>query len=238
MFIILFLACGLTSYDSQLISEQGPERSGTESDSGWQDTGWEDSGWQDTGTQDTGPDSVPGDSPESARPPRSGEVFIHELMINPSAVADSKGEYTELRNSSSDWLDLHGFALADEDVDFSELLPTGADLVVGPGELLVVCASATGNGGVSCQATIDPKSTGGGFVLANSEDEVLLIDASGATLDAVRYSGDFAPTGAAVGLRPSKQSASANDSAGNWCEQASGLSGGDAGTPGDDNNGC
>lgn len=237
MLILLLAACGLSSFDSELSSlEQGGRADNAQGDTG-SDTGWQDTGWQDTGSQDTG--DAPTDGPDSARPPQAGDLIIHELMINPSAVSDAQGEYTELRSLSSDWLDLSGVALADEDVDLSELLPVySGSLLLAPGELLVVCASSTGNGGVNCQATIDAKSTGGGFVLANSEDEVIVLSASGKTLDTVRYSGDFAPTGAALGLRPSKQDAASNDTASNWCAQASGLSGGDAGTPGEDNNGC
>jgi hypothetical protein len=235
MLILLFAACGLSSFDSELNSLEREAALGQdEADTGWQDTGW-DTGSNDTGTLDTGSQS----GPDSARPPHVGDLIIHELMINPSAVSDAQGEYTELRNLSGDWLDLSGVALADEDVDLSELQQVYKDsLLLAPGELLVVCASSSGNGGVDCQATIEPKSTGGGFVLANSEDEVIVLSASGKTLDTVRYSGDFAPTGAALGLRPSKQDAASNDSASNWCAQANGLSGGDAGTPGENNNGC
>ena len=82
------------------------------------------------------------------------------------------------------------------------------------------------------------KSTGGGFVLANSEDEVLVISATGQTLDTVRYAGPSVPTGAALGLRPSIQDPGANDLSGNWCAQVSRLSSGDAGTPGADNDSC
>lgn len=227
MLILLLAACGLSSFDSELSSLEGADR--WPQDSGSWDSGetGADSGWQDTG------------SAEAPRAPQVGDLLIHELMINPSAVADNLGEYTELRNLSADWLDLSGVALADEGVDHSVLVPSYTDsLLLAPGGLLVVCASTTGNGGVDCQASIDPRSTGGGFVLANSEDEVLVISASGTLLEAVRYSGDFSPTGAAVGLRPNKQSASANDAPENWCAQAADLSGGDAGTPGANNNGC
>ena len=229
MLILLFLACGLSSFDSELTTlDEGDDSGYGDSDSG-------DSGW-DTGTDDTG---EVGEGPDSARAPRLGDLLIHELMINPTAVADNLGEYTELRNLSGDWLDLNGVSLADEDVDLSVLQPVYKDsLLLAPGQLLVVCAASAGNGGVNCQATIDPKSTGGGFVLANSEDEVVVLNAAGKTLDTVRYSGDFAPTGAALGLQPSKQDLTANDAMGNWCVQSSPLSGGDSGTPGENNNGC
>ncbi|MFT5585853.1 MAG: hypothetical protein ACI9VR_003446 [Cognaticolwellia sp.] len=229
MFMLLLAACGLASFDSDLSS--------IDSGSAGRDSDRNDSGWNDTGEADTGDGQSTG--PDSARTPRPGELLVHELMINPSAVSDGQGEYTELRNLSTDWLDLAGVALADDDVDLSELQQVYAQsLLLAPGGLLVVCASSTGNGGVDCQATINPKSTGGGFVLANSEDEVIVLSASGQTLDTVRYGGSFVLTGAALGLRPSSQDAVANDSLGNWCEQTTGLSAGDSGTPGANNNGC
>ena len=223
--ILLFLlaGCGLSSFDSELSSTDsttaGPNSPDSDSDSN-----------SDTGVQS---------GPSSARPPQAGELLVQELMINPSAVSDAQGEYTELRNLSTDWLNLTGVALADEDVDRSELQPVYTDsLLVSPSGLIVVCAASSGNGGVNCQATINPKSTGGGFVLANSEDEVLVISATGQTLDTVRYAGPSVPTGAALGLRPSIQDPGANDLSGNWCAQVSRLSSGDAGTPGADNDSC
>ena len=54
-----------------------------------------------------------------------------------------------------------------------------------PGDFLVVCASrdAAANGGVPCDAEYFYQTWGGGFALANSEDEVVLVDPDGAEVD-------------------------------------------------------
>ena len=66
-----------------------------------------------------------------------GDVLITELMVNPSAVGDSKGEYIELFNNGVDPLNLVGWTLTDADgstftIDETLVFYPGDFLVLGP----------------------------------------------------------------------------------------------------------
>jgi len=177
----------------------------------------------------------------SARYPVVGDLVITELMIYPRATDDASGEWVELRNVTGDWLDVSGHRLADRGVDDVEITPVGeASLVIAPGSHLVLCAEANywDNGGVDCNGTFRYWTLGGGFALANGEDEVQFRSPFGTVLDEVRYHAGFAVEGEAIGLKPTSTSVIANDSSSNWCAQDDFMAFGDAGTPGEQNNAC
>ena len=207
---------------------------------------------EETGLLDTGDAPQPPDSGEDSsedsdapdteeeesgpRPPAVGELVISELMINPAGVGDEVGEWVELYSRADVPLTLGGLMLGDEGVDGA--LVAFSDEVVAPGGYLVLCASETSNGGVSCQGTYLYQSFGGGFALSNTEDEVLLIGADGTTLDTVRYGEGFSLTGQSVGVAPGCLDTASNDVISCWCGQSGGLSSGDQGNPGKTNNDC
>ncbi|MFT4974680.1 MAG: hypothetical protein ACI8S6_000563 [Myxococcota bacterium] len=178
------------------------------------------------------------DTDAGPRPPSPGDLVISELMIDPSGVSDSVGEWVELVNVTEDSLDLSDLTLGDEGVDFYLLKMTG--LVLSPGGYLVLCASADAaeNGGVSCGGEYLYQSFGGGFALANGGDEVVVGLYGGPSIDTVRYGESVAPVGGSLGVSPGCLSASDNDRAGCWCAQGGQLSSGDAGNPGKPNDGC
>lgn len=193
------------------------------------------------GSGDGGSDEEPGDSASNPRSPAPGELVLSELMIDPDAVADADGEYVEIWNGSGDWLDLSGYRLADEGVDDVELQPATSDgLVVEPDGYLVACANADywDNGGIDCDATFVYQTWGGGFALSNTEDEVLLLDPSGAVVDRFAWDEGFTVVGAGMGVDPDSLSTSANDDPDDWCDQWSYLPFGDSGSPGEDNDWC
>jgi hypothetical protein len=175
------------------------------------------------------------------RAPFPGEVVITELLINPVATDDAEGEWVELRNVSSSWLNMSDSVLADHGVDAVEIerVEPGS-MVVPPGGIFTICAEADywENGGVECDATFHYRTLGGGFALSNTEDEVRLLSASGDLLDEFVYSEGFAVEGEAMGLRNDRISVSANDVTSNWCQQISFLPFGDGGTPGESNDSC
>ena len=175
------------------------------------------------------------------RAPLPGEVVITELLINPVATDDAQGEWVELRNVSSSWLNMTDSVLADHGVDAVEIerVEPGS-MVVPPGGIFTICAEADywENGGVECDATFHYRTLGGGFALSNIEDEVRLLSASGHLLDEFMYSEGFSLEGEAMGLRNDRISVSANDVTSNWCEQISFLPFGDGGTPGESNDSC
>jgi hypothetical protein len=67
-----------------------------------------------------------------------GDVIITEIMINPSAVTDSNGEWFELFNKRSEAVDIRGWRIEDESGNTHSipdtnpiLIPAGAFLVLG-----------------------------------------------------------------------------------------------------------
>ena len=77
-----------------------------------------------------------------------------------------------------------------------------------------------------------------GFTLANSGDEIELVDSNGVTIDSVIYMSSQVFEGESSSLNPSMLDANANDQPTNWCPATSVMSGGDKGTPGLANDAC
>ncbi len=177
----------------------------------------------------------------SARAPKKGELVIHELMIDPEAVDDAKGEWVEIYNDSDDVLDLSGHRLADADKDDTVIQESwSGSLEVQPGEYLVICANDNyfDNGGADCHGSFHYETWGGGFAMSNKGDEVLLVTPGGALLDSVSYGAVFSIPGVAMGLDDRAISTGENDYASNWCEQDRMMKSGDEGTPDRYNNLC
>ena len=163
--------------------------------------------------------------------------MISEIMVNPSAVEDAKGEWLELLNISSDSLDLTGLYLSDDDVDGTAI--TGA-VVIESGQYVVLCAHRpTGdNGGVVCDTSYPYVTTGGGFSLTNTHDEVKVSADDGTLLDEVSYPEGSMPIGKSIGVDSDNLTPSRNDDINRWCIQTETMSGGDQGTPGSLNSSC
>ena len=175
------------------------------------------------------------------RAPQKGELVIHELMIDPSAVLDADGEWVELYNNTNDVLDLAYHRLADDNKDDSTIKSVyPGSLEVEPGDYLVICANEDyfDNGGADCHGTITYETWGGGFAMSNAGDEVILLSPNGAEIDSFSYGVNFAMAGVAMGLADDSISTTENDSEDNWCDQVSMMKSGDEGTPNRDNNLC
>ena len=77
-----------------------------------------------------------------------------------------------------------------------------------------------------------------GFILGNSDDEIELVDGSGAVIDTLVYSGALVVDGSSASLDLSAFDADLNDDQANWCASTSEMVGGDQGTPGASNDAC
>jgi len=155
-------------------------------------------------------------------------LVINEIMQNPSAVADSAGEWFELYNPTSTPVDIDGWTIADNGIDV-HVIANGGPLVVPANGFLVLGNNAdpSTNGGVTIDYTY-----GSSFFLANGDDELVLIDASGAEIDRVGWDGGPSfpdPTGASMAL---SDPALPNDVGANWCTSTTAFGAGDFGTPG------
>jgi len=181
----------------------------------------------------------------SAEPPppvdaEVGDMVFSEIMIRPDAVEDIVGEWVELYNASSGWIDLDGYVLSDLGIDRYTIAET---VLVGPGEYAVLCADVdpAGNGGVACDADYLRSEFGGDGSMAfgNNGDEVVLSRPDGTVIDQFAYPSNWSTTGVAKGLDPTRLDAANNDDASQWCDQSTVLAGAaEPGTPGLGNDPC
>ncbi|NOZ72442.1 MAG: hypothetical protein GXP38_11120 [Chloroflexi bacterium] len=158
----------------------------------------------------------------------AGSIVINEIMQNPAAVSDSKGEWFELYNATSHDIDLNGWTIKDNDSD-NHVIDNGGPLLIAAGDYLVLGnnADTASNGGVSVDY-----SYGGGWYLSNSADEVILVDNHGIEVDRVEYDNGATfpdPTGASMALIAPILD---NNIGTNWCTASTPYGDGDFGTPG------
>ncbi len=168
--------------------------------------------------------------------PGYGDIVITEVMQNPGAVDDSKGEWFEIANVSSQTYNLAFLEVSDAGLDYFKV-PVA--LSIKPGDYLVFAVSGDSqvNGGVEADFVYS------GFQLSNSEDEISL-SLNGEILDEVAWDNGTTfpdPNGASMQLDPDFTDADGNDDGNNWCASvapwAVDLSG-DLGTPGMANYAC
>ncbi len=169
---------------------------------------------------------VPAEFP--GRDPAPGELVITELMVDPKAVSDARGEYVEVTNASSDPLQLLGLVLRDNGRDWC---PVERPLVLAPGGRLIFARR------------LDPATNGGlfpaypcpgqGLHLNNGRDTVLL-DWYGVTIDEVAYDRKTWPMepGQAMELDPACLDGALNDTPDVWQGATRTLPAGDRGSPG------
>ena len=161
----------------------------------------------------------------------AGDLVIVEIMRNPASVSDARGEWFEIFNPGSAAIDINGWTIRDNDSDSHEI-DNGSPLLVPAGGVLVLGRNGVraDNGGYVAGYVYR------GFFLANIEDEIELVDATGRVVDQVAYTGTGwpRPNGRSIQVRDHTGN---NNSAANW-QQAPTRggtytgSGTDRGTPG------
>lgn len=114
--------------------------------------------------------------------PQAGDLLITELMINPSAVSDNRGEYIELYNATKNAFNLEGFYLRDAGGDSARI---NHRLIIDPRQFLVLARDSVMalNGGFKADYQYS------GFTLSNLNDEVYLLGSGLDTIDVVEYNG-------------------------------------------------
>jgi hypothetical protein len=167
-----------------------------------------------------------------------GDLVITEIMNNPSAVADTAGEWFELHNVSQNPIDLQGMSIlhqanmptAVETIAQSVVVPPGGFVVLG------VNGDTTVNGNVSLDYVYSATVS-----LNNTTDYLAIQDATAVIIDELTYSetSGLDPSGKSRNLDPSFMTALDNDSDMHFCEATSTIVGGmDQGTPGAPNDIC
>jgi hypothetical protein len=170
---------------------------------------------------------------------QTGEVAITEFMKDPSSVADTRGEWIEVRNNLPWRVNLEGWVLAD-DAGATHVISNGGNGVrIRPGRSIVlgIDADVALNGGV----LVDYQYSG--FSLGNGADSIILMRPNGVMVDRVAWDdGVLWPDlpGRSIQVRNEARFALLNDDASLWCHGTSPISSfnSDTGTPGFDNDTC
>lgn len=169
-------------------------------------------------------------------PPGGGVVVISEILKDPSAVSDANGEWFELFNPSGQAVDIEGWTIRDDGIDSHVIQNSGQGVLVPAGGYLVL--GINGNSGTNGNVNVGYVYSN--FLLANGDDEVVLIDGSGQEVDRVNYlpSGWPSTPGRALSLDPGSLDVTGNDDPSNWCTASAVFGLGDFGTPGVQNTNC
>ncbi|MBI4815004.1 MAG: 5'-nucleotidase C-terminal domain-containing protein [Deltaproteobacteria bacterium] len=201
-------------------------------DAGPGDVGSPDSGF-DAGRPDASADAgVDGGTQAPITPEFFGDLVITEIMKDPSAVADSVGEWFEVYNPTGLAFDLTGCYVYDLGTD--SFIING--LVVGPGEYATLASSATPG--------FTPDYVYAGFLLANADDEVALAcptPLGDMDIDYVLYDNGVTfpdSAGASMSLDAASIDPSTNDFGNVWCDGVTAYNSTDLGTPGAPNPTC
>ncbi len=115
-------------------------------------------------------------------------IIISEVMVNPSSVSDSYGEWFEIMNITDTIVDINGWAIKDLNGDEHVFFSDQTSIPVLAGEFFVLARNSdlVLNGGLASDYEYN------NFSLSNSVDQIILFDESGAIVDEVHYSEDWA----------------------------------------------
>ena len=153
-------------------------------------------------------------------------IIISEVMVNPSSVSDSYGEWFEIMNITDTIVDINGWAIRDMNGDEHVFISDQTSIPVMAGELFVLARNSdlVLNGGLISDYEYDD------FSLSNSVDQIILFDASGAIVDEVHYSEDWAfSSGVSMEIHnPMLDNSLIN----NWFSSTITYGSGDLGSPG------
>lgn len=152
-------------------------------------------------------------------------IIISEVMANPQATPDDRGEWIELRSLESQPIDLRGWMVASEN---DRGITIQRRLLIAPNGFVVLArdGDANANGGVAAYAY------GQGLSLGNGADWLALKSPDGRTVDSLGWTS--ALPGASRSLRdPTAPHADLASTA--WTTSTSRFGSGDRGTPGAEN---
>lgn len=145
-----------------------------------------------------------------------GSLVITEVMKDPTTVSDASGEWFEVRNVSSQAIDLTGWLLTDGTGNNHVIQSANGPVIVPSRSYFVLGnnANTATNGGVPVGYKYSS------FQLANGADSIQLLDPQGLLVDAVLYDdGIFWPDtpGKSLSLDRALVDVISNDDGDNWC---------------------
>jgi len=156
----------------------------------------------------------------------SAGIVITEIMPNPAAVSDSYGEWFEIHNTTDSTIDIFGWMIKDGGTDNHTFWNADMFIPVISGDYFVFVrnADSTLNGGLVADYEYS------GFLLSNSEDEIILLDGTGAIVDEVHYNNSWVfGSGESMEIHDLNTDNNVNE---NWFEATLAYGNGDFGTPG------
>ncbi len=166
-----------------------------------------------------------------------GDLVITELLIDPVAVDDTKGEYIEVYNPTGAAITLDGIVIVNK-TNKHTISPASPLVVPSKGFVVLgINADSSTNGGVKVDYAWKS------IALGNSGSDIALM-AGDVEVDKVTYTGSGSngwpkyKNGASIQLSSAALTATANDDPKNWCESTAAVAGGDKGTPGSANASC
>jgi hypothetical protein len=156
---------------------------------------------------------------------RLPRIVISEVMANPQATPDDRGEWVELRSLESQVVDLRGWTVASEN---DRGIASHRRLLISPNGFTVLARDGdpNANGGVAAY------SYGQGLTLGNGADWLALKSPDGRTVDSVSWTS--ALPGASRALL-SFDAAHADVLGSAWTTSTTAFASGDRGTPGAEN---
>ena len=150
-------------------------------------------------------------------------LIITEIMPNPAAVSDSRGEWFEILNMDSIVIDLNGWTIMDQGND-THLITTSIEIA--PGQYMVLGR----NGNEAENGGYDADYIYSSFQLGNTEDEIIILDGDDKIVDDVSYGNAFPySSGVSMYLKNVNYNSNLDTS---WAASFSTYGDGDMGTPG------
>lgn len=122
------------------------------------------------------------------------DLLITEVMANPFQVSDSYGEWFELYNPTSDFINLQGLILRDGGTN-QHTISADAPLNIAPGDYFVMAR----NGDMALNGGLAVDYVYSNFTLANTTDQIIFSDGISDLLR-LDYTGNFAEAGRSMEL--------------------------------------
>ena len=153
-------------------------------------------------------------------------IVITEIMVNPASVSDSYGEWFEVTNITDQVISIQGWKIKDYSLDSHIIQMDNESSLIDPGQYFVLARNGDPsiNGGINADYVYD------NFSLSNTQDQIILLDSDGATVDAVDYSSNWSfSSGVSMEIHDID---SDNSLVENWFQSTFLFGNGDYGTPG------
>lgn len=172
---------------------------------------------------------TPRHAPSLATTGVENPVVINEVMADPSAVADDKGEWFEVHNTGSSSVSLQGWTITSNN-DAAHTVSGAVSVAAGGFAVLGNNGTKSKNGGITVNYVY-----GASINLANASDWLILKNGSGVVVDSVAWASSM-PAGASRGVvDPLADNRDVKGT--NWSTQTTLTTKGDKATPGKVNDG-